>query len=691
MEASAVPRAAPAGVSGVFQSPHLLRLASDARLVTLVRERNAGAFEAVYNRHHRAILSFCRHMLGDAQEAEDALQHTFLAAYNDLVGSKKQIHLRAWLFKIARNRCYSMLRSRREEPANDLDDQVTEGLATQVQRRQDLRDLVGDVQRLPEDQRAALVLAEVDALSHEEVAAALGVPREKVKALVFQARESLLASRAARETDCAEIREQLATQRGGALRRGNLRRHLRECPGCRAFRRDVERQRHQLALVLPVVPTLALKQAVLGGGASASLGLGGAALSTALKSGLLKGLATVLLAGVGTAGTVVATQTLLSPPTITGTRLPRQAESLGRSDGAPATTGVSALDSIGTPERIPKTLPWVGSPSVAAATTESAAPGTPASTVSIDPLSLLRAFAPITTTATVLVGSSQRSTPAIVGSAPFATAPPAEIAPAGGAAPPPGESEQLGGVPAPASANGQTPATPPVPAAPYSGSSSFHGGQGAGASNRGQGLDGGGGGSHGYGPGAVGGTTRGAGPGRGFGAGGGLGERGSGPGGNGFGAGGNGAGGNGSSASGNGFGTNGNGSGVGGGAGSDGSGSGPSSIGAPGTGSGSAAGGLGRGSGSGSGSPGGNGGSSSSESGSGSQAPTDSGASSGGTGHSAGGPGSGGGLAGSEAPPSGSGAGSGSGSGSGRGTSGASDVSGSVRPAVAAGVTGTTS
>jgi RNA polymerase sigma factor (sigma-70 family) len=237
---------APAGAPGIA-SPRFLRLAPDAHLVGLIRAGRPAAFEAAYDRHHRAILSFCRHMLGDAQEAEDAVQHAFLAAYNDLISSDKQIHLRAWLFTIARNRCYSILRARRERPAADLTDAVTEGLATQVQRRQDLRDLVVDMRRLPDDQRAALVLAELDALSHEEIGHVLGVPREKIKALVFQARESLVATRTARETDCAVIREQLSHLRGGGLRRANLRRHLRECPGCRDFRKQVERQQGHLA------------------------------------------------------------------------------------------------------------------------------------------------------------------------------------------------------------------------------------------------------------------------------------------------------------------------------------------------------------------------------------------------------------------------------------------------------------
>jgi RNA polymerase sigma factor (sigma-70 family) len=313
MEASVVPREASAGVS-VFKSPALLRLASDAHLVALIREGRPAAFETVYDRHHRSILSFCRHMLGDSDDAQDALQHTFLAAYNDLISSTKQIHLRAWLFTIARNRCYSILRSRREHPTSQLTDAVTEGLATQVQRRQDLRDLVGDMRKLPEEQRAALVLAEIDALSHQEIGDVLGVPKDKVKALVFQARESLIASRKARETDCSEIREQLANQRGGGLRRSNLRRHLRDCAGCREYRKQIERQRRQLAIVLPVIGTVAMKDSVVGvvaGGAGAGAVGGGLLAGSVLKGGGLgKLLLSTLLGALGAAGTIVATSNL---------------------------------------------------------------------------------------------------------------------------------------------------------------------------------------------------------------------------------------------------------------------------------------------------------------------------------------------------------------------------------------------
>lgn len=283
-------------------------MASDTRLVAWVREGRVAAFEALYDRHQKPILSFCHHMLGSLEEAEDAVQHTFLAAYNGLAGSQRPIHLRAWLFTIARNRCYSMLRKRREQPLEELGDATTEGVATLVQRRQDLRDLVRDMGRLPDNQRAALVLAEMDALSHEQIGVVLGVPTPKVKALVFQARESLLASRSAREADCTEIREQLANLRGGALRRTQLRRHLRDCSGCREFRKQIDRQRRQLALLLPVAPTIAIKQTLLsttGGGAAATGGIAGSGL---VASGGLKGVTLIgaVLAAIGAAGTIVA-------------------------------------------------------------------------------------------------------------------------------------------------------------------------------------------------------------------------------------------------------------------------------------------------------------------------------------------------------------------------------------------------
>jgi RNA polymerase sigma factor (sigma-70 family) len=293
----------------------LLRVASDDRLVGHVRAGSEVAFEVLYDRHHRGILGFCRHMLSSVEEAEDALQHTFMAAYRDLAGSDKAIQLRPWLYTIARNRCFTILRARRERPLGEADEVPTEHLSAEVERRQDLRDLLSDLSHLPDEQRAALVLAELGAVSHDEIGIVLDVPREKVKALVFQARTSLIASRKAREIPCQEIREQLASLRGAALRRTTLRRHLRECPGCRAFQSEVVTQRRALAVALPVLPTLGLKQSALaaafgsssaGGGAAAAAAGGGSALAA-------KALVAVALVGGGTTAAVTTAHRSAAP------------------------------------------------------------------------------------------------------------------------------------------------------------------------------------------------------------------------------------------------------------------------------------------------------------------------------------------------------------------------------------------
>ena len=103
------------------------------------------------------------------------------------------------------------------------------GACRQRPAPQDLRELLGDLQQLPDDQRAALLLSSLGDLSGDEIAEVVGCRPQKVKALVFQARTSLMNEREARNTDCDVVREQLATLRGGALLRGPLRRHVRTC------------------------------------------------------------------------------------------------------------------------------------------------------------------------------------------------------------------------------------------------------------------------------------------------------------------------------------------------------------------------------------------------------------------------------------------------------------------------------
>ena len=276
----------------------------DERLARLAGAGDAAAFEALYDRHHAPLLAFCRHMLGSREDGEDALQQALVRAHTALMGGRAPDRVRPWLYAIARNRCLTMIAARREAavPADDLEP-AFDGLAAEVERRADLRELVADLGRLPDDQRAALVLAELGDLGHGDIARVIGCPPAKVKALVFQARTALIAERDARRTPCDEIRAQLETARAGVLRRGALRKHLRQCDPCAAYRAAVEGQRAGLAILLPVAPTAGLKLAVLAGAG----GLGGGAEAAAAAASLAAGGAAAGGGGVaGGAGAGVA-------------------------------------------------------------------------------------------------------------------------------------------------------------------------------------------------------------------------------------------------------------------------------------------------------------------------------------------------------------------------------------------------
>jgi RNA polymerase sigma factor (sigma-70 family) len=254
----------------------------DERLARLVHKGDDSAFGVIYDRHHAALLAFCRHMVGNREDGEDALQQTFLRAHRALREHRAPDALRPWLFAIARNRCRTLIAARRPVavPVDDVEPSY-DGFSEDVARRADLRELVADLGRLPEDQRGALVLFELGGLDQGQIAGVIGCRPAKVKALVYQARTELMAERDARDTPCESIRTELAVASGGALRRGPLRRHLRLCDACRAYRELVAAQRVGLAALLPVEPTFLLKTTILagllGGGTSGLAGHGAGA------------------------------------------------------------------------------------------------------------------------------------------------------------------------------------------------------------------------------------------------------------------------------------------------------------------------------------------------------------------------------------------------------------------------------
>jgi RNA polymerase sigma factor (sigma-70 family) len=453
----------------------LLRV-GDERLVARVRAGDDDAFEAIYDRYYLGLLAFCRHMLGSRDEAEDALQHSFASAYTALRGGKGIIDLRPWLYTIARNRCLSALRAQRDQVSADeleLSPSGLDGLAGEIQLRADLRDLIDDLQRLPDDQRAALVLFELGDQSHEQIAEVLDVRREKVKALVFQAREALLRARRARAEPCTEVRERIATLSGDVPRRSLLRGHIDRCDGCAAFEHQVRRQRAAFAAILPVAPTVGLKASVLavfGGGGAAAAGGAGATVAGSVAAGgttvglaslgakgvVTKVLAVVALAG-GTNEVRVSTEKAPSHrsparqrATVPAAAVPAGAAAVRlraparRFVGSPVLRHFAARKQHSAAEHAPPLLPVSAAPAPAPVASHAAPP--PAQTSAAAPEATQQAPAPAAATP-VTSGADQQqapdapatsaatSTPAATPQATEAAAPTAAPAPAAPAAP----------------------------------------------------------------------------------------------------------------------------------------------------------------------------------------------------------------------------------------------------------------
>ncbi len=307
----------------------LLRLQSDERLIALIRRGQHAAFETLFSRYQSRLLAFCRHMLGSKEDAEDVLQEVFAAAFNAILADERAINVRPWLYRIARNRSLNHLRKASAIGVDSMDTHFAEGglsTAEKVMRRESFRQLIGDVRELPETQRTALLLREIDALSYEQISDAMETTVPAVKSLLVRARISLAEAAEARKLTCEEAREELGEVAEGLQKMGPaVRRHVRDCERCRAFRKHLKDNNVALAAIFPVGPLLLIKKLVLtklgstagaggahvagAGGAGAAAGAG-AATSASAGGGLLTAgagaLATKAVAGLAVAAIVTA-------------------------------------------------------------------------------------------------------------------------------------------------------------------------------------------------------------------------------------------------------------------------------------------------------------------------------------------------------------------------------------------------
>src|SRR4029077_362537 len=142
----------------------------------------------LYEQYAHQIFRYCLHQLGSREEAEDAVQSTFLNAFRGIKRGVVPELEAAWLFKIAHNVCLSRRRStwRRGRIESPADFEVIEELAPAPARRGgELMGFQEGLERLPDTQRRAILLREWQGLSYREIAAELDVSQAAVETLIF--------------------------------------------------------------------------------------------------------------------------------------------------------------------------------------------------------------------------------------------------------------------------------------------------------------------------------------------------------------------------------------------------------------------------------------------------------------------------------------------------------------------------
>jgi RNA polymerase sigma factor (sigma-70 family) len=172
----------------------LLRCQTDERLVDLVRAGNDRAFEAIVERYRRPLLRYCGRLLPPGR-AEDAVQQAFLNAFSALHRDESRIDLRPWLYRIAHNASLNALRENGWSH-EEIDRALAGHDSTHdaVERQATLRSVLQAVQTLPDRQRDAMILRELEGRSYEQIALELDSSDGAVRQLLNRARHSVRAS-----------------------------------------------------------------------------------------------------------------------------------------------------------------------------------------------------------------------------------------------------------------------------------------------------------------------------------------------------------------------------------------------------------------------------------------------------------------------------------------------------------------
>jgi len=246
------------------------------------------AFERLYRRHATEVYRYVMGVLRNRADAEDVTQVTFINAYRALERGDRPRAPLNWLIAIAHNVCRQRFRAAARRPHEvELDRDFAESLVADDEAPT-WRDILRALGHLAFNQRAALVMRELEGRSYAEIAAVLDVSVSAVETLIFRARRALREHLEGSLT-CDEAELALSRDLDKTLPRaekGPLRAHLRECSDCARLARRQRAQRSALRTLGAVPPPQSLV-GLLGGGGTAGVGLAAKAAAVVVTAGVV--------------------------------------------------------------------------------------------------------------------------------------------------------------------------------------------------------------------------------------------------------------------------------------------------------------------------------------------------------------------------------------------------------------------
>ena len=293
----------------------------------MVRRGDEAAFAELFRRYHQLVYRYCRSLVRDEHDAQDALQITFTNALLALRSRRLDAPLRPWLLRIAHNESISLVRRRRpdvelpaETRAGHVDLRAVDASDDAAAERERLALLLADLRELPERQRGALVMREMSGFSHYEIALSLGITVGAAKQTILEARRGLMEMAEGRSMECEEVQRIVSDGDRRLLRARRIRGHLRDCAVCSAFAAAIPERSADMLVLWPMLPALTAGAVLRSVGAQATAaghGGGGGVAAAGTKAGAIglttKAVAAGAVAAAVIGGLVIAQQSGTTP------------------------------------------------------------------------------------------------------------------------------------------------------------------------------------------------------------------------------------------------------------------------------------------------------------------------------------------------------------------------------------------